>query len=142
MPESNQTSTMTWLWPLILSMPLPSLLTLNGYAETTYVSVDLMVTGGGILASGILLLFVVLPRTAAYSEENPDRAIAWQNALARPFAVLGALIAGLGAVLLAVPSDARSIDITWAIFCALILIDLGIIMARAIRVFSVRHNKE
>jgi hypothetical protein len=62
--------------------------------------------------------------------------------LAVPFVVLGALIAGLGAALLIVPGDPRSVNIAWASFCILMLIDLGVIMARALRVFAVRPRND
>ena len=136
MSETNQTSTMTWLWPLILSMPLPSLLNMNGDAQNNFLSVDLIIAGGGMLASGLLLRFVALPRAAATSADDADRTLAWHRALAGPFIWLGALIAGLGAALLVVPGDSRSVNITWAAFCLLMLIDLAVIMARAVRVFS------
>jgi formate-dependent nitrite reductase membrane component NrfD len=134
MSESNQASSMTWLWPLILSMPLPSMLNMYGYAENNYLSVDLIIAGIGMLASGLLLRFVVLPK--ATSADDPDRTSAWHRALAGPFIWLGALIAGLGAALLVVPGDSRSVNITWASFCLLMVIDLGVIMVRAVRVFS------
>jgi hypothetical protein len=136
MSEPERPSTMTWLWPLILSMPLPSLLNMNGYAQKAFLSVDLIIAGGGMLASGLLLRFVALPRAAATSADDPDRTVTWHRALVGPFIWLGALIAGLGAALLVVPGDSRSVNITWASFCLLMLIDLGIIMARAVRVFS------
>jgi hypothetical protein len=136
MSEPQQPSTMTWLWPLILSMPLPSLLNMNGYAQDTFLSIDLIISGGGFLASGLLLWFVVLPRAAAISSDDPDRNIAWHRALAGPFTLLGALITGLVVALLVVPGDAPFVNITWASFCLLMLIDLGVIMARAMHVFS------
>jgi hypothetical protein len=142
MSEAKRPAAMTWMWPLILSIPLPSLLNMYGYAKQNFLSVDLIIAGGGILASGLLLWLVVLPRTAAIPVADPDRSIAWHTALAVPFVVLGALIAGLGAALLLVPGDPRSVNIAWASFCILMLIDLGVIMARALRVFAVRPRND
>lgn len=89
-----------------------------------------------MLASGLPFAIRRLPRAAATSADDPDRTIAWHQALAGPFIWLGALIAGLGAALLVVPGGSRSVNITWASFCLPMLIDLGVIMARALRVFS------
>ena len=142
MSESKRASTMTWMWPLIVSMLLPSFLNLYGYAQQTFLSVDLMIVGGGVFASGLLLRYVALPRTAAMAVEDHDRTIAWHRALVVPYILLGALIGGLGAALMVVPSDTRSVDSTWVSFCILMLIDLGVIMARTIRIFSVDSKKE
>jgi hypothetical protein len=140
MSEPARVSPLSWQWPLLLSFALLASLNLLGRAPLErFVAFGLIIVGGGFLLTGLLLKFVALPRAARNVASDPDRSIAWQRALAGPFAVLGALVAGLGVVLLIVPNDSRTIDITWAVFALPILVVLGAIMARALRTFSVRR---
>jgi hypothetical protein len=142
MSEPQQVSTLSWQWPLLPSFILPSFLNMLGLAPRhALVSFDLIIAGGGILVSGLLLLkFVAMPGAEPDSGSDPTPTIAWQKALAAPFALLGALIVSLGVALLIVPNEPRAINITWAIFALFILVVLGAIMTRALRVFSARQG--
>ena len=143
MSEPQRVSALSWQWPLLLSFVLPAFLNMLGYApREAFVSFYLIIAGGGFVLSGLLLKFVALPRVAPDPGNDPDRTIAWQKALAGPLALTGALIVGLGATLLVVPNEPRAIDITWAVFALLLLVVLGTLMARALRVFSVRPKNQ
>src|SRR5262249_20401875 len=122
-----------------LSFVLMAFLNMLGLAPLeAFVSFDLIIVGGGVLLAGLLLKFVALARAEPQSGRDPYRTIAWQRALAGPLTLLGALVVSMGVALLIVPNDSRAINITWAIFALFILDVLGTIMARALRVFSVR----
>jgi hypothetical protein len=102
-------STTSWSWPLIVSMALPALLNMAGYApQKGFVSFNLIIAGAGFLLSGLLLWFE------------------WQRAIAGPFTLLGALIVGLGGALLIVPPDPGATNVTWAVFGLLMLFVLVI----------------
>jgi hypothetical protein len=136
-------STLSWLWPLIVSMPLPALLNMVGYApQKGFVSFNLIVAGAGFLLSGLLLWFVALPRAEPSSREDSDRTIEWQRAIAGPLMLFGALIVGLGGALLIVPPDPGATNVTWAVFGLLMLFVLGTIMVRGLRVFPVHPENE
>jgi hypothetical protein len=137
MSQPERVSTLSWQWPLLLSLVLLALVNMYGLAPLEdFVSFDLIIAGGGILLTGLLLKFVVLRRAEPDLDGDPYRSVVWQKALAGPFALLGSLIASLGVALLIVPNDLRPINITWAAFALFILVVLGTIMARALRVFS------
>jgi hypothetical protein len=126
-----------------LSFVLAAFLNMLGLAPLeAFVSFDLIIVGGGVLLTGLLLKFVALPRAEPDFDSDPYRSIAWQRALAGPLTLLGALIVSLGVALLIVPNDSRAINIAWAVFALFILVVLGIIMARALRVFSVRPKSQ
>ena len=143
MSEPRRVSTLSWQWPLLLSLVLPALLNMLGLApREAFVSFDLIITGGGFLLTGLLLKFVALARAEPDAVGDPERTIAWHEALAGPVTLLGALIAGLGVALLIVPNDSRAINITWAVFVLFMLVVLGTIMTRALRVFPVRPRRQ
>jgi hypothetical protein len=143
MSEPQRVSTLSWQWPLLLSFALPAFVNMFGLASRkALVSFDLIIAGGGILLSGLLLWFIVLPRVGPDPGSDPERTIAWQRALARPFALLGALIVSLGVALVIVPNDSRAINVTWAVFALFIFVVLGTIMIRALRVFSIRPRSQ
>jgi hypothetical protein len=136
-------STTSWQWPLIVSIALPALLNMVGYApQKGFVSFDLIVTGAGFLLSGLLIWFVALPRVEPSSREESDRTIEWHRAIAGPFTLLGALIVGLGGALLIVPSDPGATNVTWAVFGLLMLFVLSTITFRALRVFAIHPENE
>jgi hypothetical protein len=136
-------STTSWSWLLIVSMALPALLNMAGYApQKGFFSFNLIIAGAGFLLSGLLLWFVALPRAEPSSREESDRTIEWQRAIAGPFTLLGALIVGLGGALLIVPPDPGATNVTWAVFGLLMLFVLGTMMVRALRVFAVHPENE
>jgi hypothetical protein len=91
-------STTSWQWPLIVSIALPALLNMVGYApQKGFVSFDLIVTGAGFLLSGLLIWFVALPRVEPSSREESDRTIEWHRG-AFVLMPLDALIGGNGII--------------------------------------------